>query len=147
MRCADARQGRWCGYCYAGVRGRGFYKGHAGLSPRQAARPEDDVVQFIKRSETVHGQTPGDPAPDPQGCVDRFPAMYEFLTATAWDDGKKRVCGTAMVLAEGGRWKAWLHDRDGKRSCFVSAGSFPALFEACEDVLANGGGDWRSDKR
>ncbi len=147
MRCADAKLGTWCGRCYAGVRGRQFYKGHAGAPPRPAAPPEDPVMQFIKRSESVPGQRPTDPAPDPQGCIDRFPATYEFVTTALWDDGKKRETGTVMVLAEGGRWKAWVHDRDGKRSCFVSAPTFPSLFEAVEDVLANGAGDWRSDKR
>jgi len=52
-----------------------------------------------------------------------------------------------MLLAEDGVWKAWLHDRDGKRSCWVSAGSLYDLALRVEQVLVVGGDDWRADRQ
>jgi hypothetical protein len=74
------------------------------------------------------------------------PALIAWLTERRWEDGTKRETGTVMVLAEDGVWKAWLHDRDGKRSCWVSSGALFDLLIRVDEMLKTGAGDWRPDR-
>lgn len=75
-----------------------------------------------------------------------WPTLVEFLTLLTWPEGEKRKTGTVMVLAEGGVWKAWVHDRDGARSGWVSAGSLYDLVNVLEDGLKEDTLTWRDDK-
>ena len=104
-------------------------------------------MQYIRRvtEAEVRGPSGGSAEPNELGVV--APALVEFLTVAKWDDGVARQVGTVMLLVDGVVWKAWVHDRDGRRSCFVSARTPLELLSAVEDVLANGGGDWRPDDR
>jgi hypothetical protein len=90
---------------------------------------------------------PGEPAArDDVSAID-YPTTVEWLTRTVWEDGAKRATGTVMILAEDGVFKAWLHDREAERSCWLSAGSLLDLVAKVEDVLESGGGDWRVDRK
>jgi len=104
-------------------------------------------VQYIRKvtDAEVKGPSGGAAAPAELGAV--APALVEFLTVDKWDDGTARQVGTVMLLVDGVVWKAWVHDRDGRRSCFVSARTPLELLSSVEDVLANSGGDWRPDDR
>lgn len=146
MLCKIARMGGWCGQCYASKRGR--EQGCVGERPRPAVAlspHEELLMKFIQKSNDLPSGKSGLAAADSQ-LNDRCPATHEWLAEQEWEPGKPRRTGTMMVFAEQGRWKACLHDRDQKRTCFVSAMTLTALLEAVEDVLANGGGDWRRDK-
>lgn len=75
-----------------------------------------------------------------------YPLLVEFLSRTAWEDGKKRDTGTVMLMFEGGRWKAYVNDRDRSESCFVTGPSPDGLLSVIEELLATGGGDWRPSR-
>jgi hypothetical protein len=81
------------------------------------------------------------------GPLASCPSLLEWLTDVAWTDGSVRTTGTVMIFVEGGRWKAWLHDRDALEGCFVSATTLAGLLTAVEGVLEEGGGDWRPDRK
>lgn len=104
-------------------------------------------MQYIRRvvESEVSGPAGGNVAAGDLGQV--APALVEFLTALKWEDGAARQVGTVMLMVDGSAWKAWVHDRDGKRSCFVSARTPWDLLNTVEDVLANAGGEWRPDDR
>lgn len=102
-------------------------------------------MKFIQRSNALPSGKSGLAATD-HDLNERCPASHEWLAEQSWEEGKPRKTGTMMIFAEQGRWKACLHDRDQKRTCFVSAATLMALLGAVEDVLANGGGDWRADR-
>lgn len=89
---------------------------------------------------------PNEPAAQDGVVGLRFPATVEWLTVRQWEDGSKRQTGTVMVLAEDGVWKAWLHDRDGARSCWLSAGGLIDLAALIELTLETGEGSWRPDR-
>lgn len=108
---------------------------------------EDPLVQYIRRVVGAEVRGPSGGAPEPGLLRTSAPAILEFLTIAAWEDGTVRQVGTIMVLVDGLVWKAWVHDRDGRRSCFVSSRTPEDLLAAVEEVLANGGGEWRSDDR
>lgn len=141
-RCVVARTTGWCGLCYSGLRARRTYRGHACYrTPR--VRGEDSVMALQRRSGGGAGAKSGE-ASDPD--VSKWaPTVVEFLTRETWEDGQPRRTGTVMVLCEDGVFKAWVHDRDGACSCWLSAGSLLDLVDALESVLANGDGNWRKD--
>jgi len=99
-------------------------------------------IQKVVESE-VRGPSGG--ACKPGALGDLAPALVEFLSAGVWDDGGKRETGTVMLMVDAGSWKAWIHDRDAKRSCFVTSATPEGLLGVVEDVLANGAGEWRPD--
>lgn len=147
-----------CTFCGPGTRCRecvlaarlGVPRSKIGVFPslrRLLFNTEEDYMKYLKRpGGTGLGPTGHVQVSDPD--LERVaPATLEFLTVDKWDDGKGRQPGTIMVMAEGGRWKAWVHDRDGKRSSFVSSGGLLDLLREVEDMLANGSGEWRLDKR
>jgi hypothetical protein len=108
---------------------------------------EDSVVQYIRKVTDAEVRGPAGGKVTAQELETLTPALVEFLTVDRWEDGASRQVGTVMVMVDGVVFKAWVHDRDGKRSCFVSARTPLELLSAVEDVLANGGGDWRPDGR
>lgn len=72
--------------------------------------------------------------------------LVEFLTQLTWGDLGKRKTGTVMVLAENGIWKAWVHDRDGKRAAWVSGGTLLDLVDTIDYGLANDTLTWKDDQ-
>lgn len=101
---------------------------------------------FKRQAEGSSGRD-GTGVPTGAGFEEWFPALCEWLSAVKWDDGKKREAGTAMLVSEGGKWKLWLHDRDAKRSSWVSAAAVPDLLALADKGLTEGALDWRPDKR
>lgn len=79
------------------------------------------------------------------GLKELYPALAEFLTLARWDDGAEREPGTVMVLCEAGKWKAWLHDRAGRRSGWVSADGPIELLDCVEGSLLADSIGWRPD--
>ena len=75
-----------------------------------------------------------------------YPTVVEFLSSCQWPDGSSRVTGTVMLLAEDGRWKAWVHDRDAGEGLFISGATPEGLLEQLEAVLSAGNGEWRKDR-
>lgn len=76
-----------------------------------------------------------------------YPTLYEWLRESKWDDGATRKTGAVMILVDGSYLKAWVHDKDGRRSAWVSAESFSLLLQAVDSALAEGRLEWRADKR
>lgn len=85
----------------------------------------------------------------PDVVAAEYPALTEFLVLSEWEDGSTRVPGTLLLCTEGGRWRAWLHDRDGdpELSCWVSASTWAGLMRAVEDGLRQGCLDWRVHRK
>lgn len=76
-----------------------------------------------------------------------LPDLHDHLSETAWDDGKPRKTSTLMLLTENGRWKAFLHDRDGKKGAWVTGESYEDLLETLNKALETGSLEWRKDTR
>lgn len=136
----------WCGYCYENLRRRANHKHHRWYrTPKRIVTGEDEM-SMIKRSPKP-GTTKGEPGAPSDGWLEFYAGLQEFLTMTAWEDGAVRQTGTLMLLAEGGLWKLWIHDRDGKRSVWISGQSVEAVTQKAEDIVQGGPADWRPDKR
>lgn len=99
-----------------------------------------------RKLETAAGTAASAPMPS-LGYWAKLVNLCEWLSAVKWEDGTSRSTGTVMLFAEDGRWKAWLHDRDGSLGCFVSAATLEELLPALDKVVGSAGGDWRADKK
>jgi len=75
-----------------------------------------------------------------------YPALVEFLTKLAWEDGSTRSTGTVMLLVEAGLWKCWVHDKDASLGAFVSSGTLEGLLKAVDKGVESGSLDWRPDR-
>jgi len=72
------------------------------------------------------------------------PTLMEFLTRTAYDDGKARQVSTITLMAEEGAWKGCLNDRDCLRSVWVTGDAPGAVLDALEATLSGEAEpDWR----
>jgi len=136
----------WCGRCYEGLRGRRSYKGHAGY--RAAAAPRSAMPEWVmlKRAAKEKEQQ-GLPQAEDAFLRDNYPTVFAFLTQTVWEDGARRKAGTIMLVAEGGMWKAWVHDQDGRRSAWLSGATVAILAQSIEEGLADDTMGWRADRR
>lgn len=142
MRCVNA----WCGLCYENIRRRANHKHHRAYRVPKRVVAEDGDMSMIKRA-AKGGAIKGEPAAPSDGWLEFYPGIQEFLSMTAWEDNAVRVTGTLMLVAEAGLWKLWLHDRDGKRSVWLSGQTLESVAQAAEDVVQGGLADWRPDRK
>jgi|SRR5882724_11656 len=141
MGCGD----KHCGKCYAGKKGRMSYPGHFGWRP--AFRGHNGAMPLCRRPPRVPGAA-GGPAASVSECdlSREWAALWEFLSATKWSDGKPRECGTVLVLCEAGRWKAWLHDKHDRQSAWVTADTLRGVLSAADEAVGSDQTEWRPDK-
>lgn len=100
-------------------------------------------MSILRRSAKV---TEATPPPLPSGPVHAalcLPAVQEFLTLSAWDDGAKRQRGTLSISWPEERFVLWANDKDGYKSACVSAVSLEELFLAFERKLTDDSLEWR----
>lgn len=101
------------------------------------------MADFIKARPAASA-----PQPLPQdAAASRFaqdyPALYEYLTVTAWADGSQRATASLTLFQDEGRLKVCLHDRDVGRVAFVAAWTVEDLLRALEEGLLADSIDWR----
>lgn len=131
-----------CLLCYANVRGRSNYRGHRGYRDC-APKRRYFMGKYAKKRQAVrkdHGDGLG-----VRLCplVDRFPALWEYLTETADEEGKARQTATLLITLDGDRLKAWFNDRDNSRSAWVSGSTLTGVLESLEEGLKGDELDWR----
>jgi len=71
------------------------------------------------------------------------PAVWEYMTCEAYEDGAPRQPSMLCVFLEDGVVKACLQDRQEGRSLWISAPSLLQAFDALEAKLQAGTDDWR----
>lgn len=147
MRCKNVPRGFICLGCYRAVKGRGVACGGRKRRPDIAEwSPHEDETMAMKRPEVT------DDCLSTQSGMDEsfrafYPNVHDHLVEDLWSDGKVRKSSTLMIVVENGRWKGWIHDRDGRRSSWLSAASWEGILEVVEKSLAEGTTEWRADKR
>jgi hypothetical protein len=79
---------------------------------------------------------------------ERFPYLFDHITARCWDGDPKqpRVTSTLLVFAGDGCWKACLRDRAEGLCCWVAAPGFDELLAVLERELGDGTAVWRLDR-
>lgn len=146
MRCVIFLDHGWCGDCYAARRGRECGHRRMPAIPVRMFNPLEEESMAMQRRDEAEVPPAGRAAHD-EVLLGWLPNVHEWLTEKQWHDGKKRETTTLMVVVEDGRWKCWVHDRDSKRSAWVTADAWEALWEVLERKLRDNDLEWRKDKR
>jgi hypothetical protein len=102
-------------------------------------------MSVLSRVDNSNGRLAGPAALD-ESWDAAFPALYEYLIATTWPDGKPREVSTLLVLAEQGKWKGMLNDRANSRVAWFSGDSVETLLATIDRGLRDGGADWRASR-
>lgn len=77
----------------------------------------------------------------------KFPAVWEYLAVSVWDDGSARETATLLLFCEDGQVKVCLNDREAQRSAWASGRTLDDALEALEGGLEEGSTSWRKSVR
>lgn len=104
------------------------------------------MASFVKRAQEAREQARTTEGAQDAAFRSRFPALWEWLSVDAYDDGGARETATLLIFFDEGAFKCCLNDRDQGRSLWATGGSFDGAMQALEAFLATGEGDWRSNQ-
>jgi len=76
----------------------------------------------------------------------KFPALWEFLTLTTWEDGASRTTGSVTIFLGESGLQACIADKDGGRVAFVTADALEGVLQGVEGGLAGDKLDWRKPR-
>lgn len=100
----------------------------------------------MKRPESSGSDKPrGGGCPDPR-LKKTCPNVVEYMTDSAWEDGKPRDTSTLTVFLEDGMVKVALNDRACSRSLYASSDTLEGAIGALEQRLREQSPEWRSWK-
>jgi len=102
-------------------------------------------MSFLRRRSQEPEDLSGGLPPD-KDFQDRFPALFEHLTASRYPDGSARRTCSLSVFCEDASWKACLNDRDQNLVLFVTESRFDTLLEGLELLLQEEFPPWRKSK-
>lgn len=134
-----------CGLCYENVRGRRNHKGHRRYVAPRPKRVETWEM-FCKRVSAPAGGRAAAAVPCDPESVQRYPALFEFLTMTAWEDGTKRKTGKLSISVVDARWVTCIVDNEHNRMGFLSGDTFDDLLATLERKLSTDMVEWRPCK-
>jgi hypothetical protein len=77
--------------------------------------------------------------------AEKYPYLWAFLSAAAWEDGTPRQTSTLTLFADGGVWSAAFTDRDTDQTCWGSALTLDDLLAGLEGRVQEAG-SWRKRK-
>jgi len=81
-----------------------------------------------------------------EGFAKKMPNLWEFLSATRWEDGAERETGTLLIFVEDGLVKVCLCNRDTGHVGFISARTWAEALVSVEKHLESDTVDWRLSK-
>lgn len=137
MRCSE-----WCPLCYSGVKGRRTYPGHLGYRRKCKQIFGSQIVGISRRdaSKVLNGERM---SIEPCSVMTRYESLWEFISATEFEDGSKRQTPSLTIFQDQGLLKACLNDKEQGLVAFCSGTSLTALLEALDEGLAQDSLDWR----
>jgi len=145
-RCGVLLLSGFCPKCYEQIRGRGMGHRKPPVLPIRVLTPLEAEAMAMMRRDEAEAPAVARSARD-EVLLGWLPNVHEWLTETQWHDGKPRKSTTLMVVVENGRWKCWVHDRDARRSAWVTADAWEALWVVLERSLKDDDLEWRKDTR
>jgi hypothetical protein len=133
-----------CPLCYSGMRGRRAYPGHRSCvgAPIKRGTYVDPILPS-RRARPGSGDVAGSWVPCELSA--RYPTLVGWLVSATYADGATRTTGTMLITFDAGWFKAWLHDRDGAASAWITAPALTSLLELADRVLCGEEGQWRPD--
>lgn len=102
------------------------------------------MVVLKKPGGSDGGKGKGKPNVD-KAFAEKYPYLWAFLSAGAWEDGTSRQTATLTLFADAGVWSAAFTDRDTDQTCWGSALTLEGLLESLESRVQDPG-SWRRRK-
>lgn len=103
--------------------------------------------EFIRMAMKKPNDAPLKPMANAWDAKDVFkvdmPNIYEFLTATRWDDGSPRMPGSMSIFVQVGVLKACINDKELKRVAFVEAPTWDELLAQIDMAICDDNTVWR----
>lgn len=137
------RTSSWCGKCYANIKGRSNYRGHANY--RQPRKGSDSLALMKPAAGSLRGSA-SPPVSLQSTYLSAHLALLEFLSCQSWEDGSLRVPGTLQLTVTEGRWSGKLKDPHRKGYAYLSGATIDELLEAIEAALGTDQVAWREDR-
>ena len=104
-----------------------------------------DAMRFVRRALEVKEKKLASMHASTLQWMERFPALWEYLTVESWDTGEVRERSMLCVFYEDGLFKFVLQDRENERSLWVTGADTDSCLELLDTKLANAvEGDWRA---
>lgn len=105
------------------------------------------MSEWVRKNGKEPGGGKQPPSKADEAWMLKHPALVEFMTLEAFDDGQLRQTTTVLLFSESGVYKACVSDRDGGRVAFVTAGGLVSLLDAVEAGLQQSSLDWRPARK
>lgn len=100
-------------------------------------------MSYIRRRDQVQQAAENWLPPIDPDFAQKYPAVFEYMTAINDPDGRPRRTATLTISAEEGVWKACLNDRETGYQLFVTSPLSETIFERLEAILASPEPHWR----
>lgn len=104
----------------------------------------EEMGRYLKKVAAENGEAKKRSLAKDKETAEAWPALFEWMTTEAWEDGTVRETSTLLVFVEDGLWKCCFSDRDGSRRLWVSGGTLATMLGALDASLRTGEGDWRA---
>lgn len=104
------------------------------------------LMSYVKRLTGSSKNGMAVAVPNDEQMQAEYPALWEHLTSTRYDDGKPRKTMSMTLFCEEGKMKACLTDRDSSYVAFVSGDGLFDLLRVVEEALATGNVEWRKSR-
>lgn len=114
-----------------------------GGGPEYTPDMEEFMSSFLRKPSEDAGQPRSNKGWSDKSFQKDYPALWEYLTSEAWDNGQPRETSTLLVFASEGRWKACLHDRALSAHLWAEGGSWDDLLACLEERLSDPKAAWR----
>lgn len=75
----------------------------------------------------------------------RWPAVWEYISADQWEDGVLRQTSTLQIFVDRGSVKVAMKDREAGKICFCAGRDVQEALDALESALRGGTAEWRED--
>lgn len=77
-----------------------------------------------------------------------IPSLYEWITATRYDDGATRTPGSLTIFSgTDGTLRCCTNDKDTQEMFFTTGSTLSELLRRVDRALAEGTADWRSSRK
>lgn len=132
----------WCWSCWEALK-FGFQscvaqKNYGALRRRKRR----DREMFVRRNQAAAAaQSAG--GVNGSGLAERYPAVWEYLSVSQYEDGTARRTSTLMLFVDASGVKVCLNDRDADLTCWITASSPGEALEALETALQAGRAEWQ----
>ena len=107
---------------------------------------EELFMSFLDQLKEAQGKKLAGTSCADEKFQKQYPALFEYMTATAFSDGQERTPCSITVFAEDGQFKVCLAERDLDMTLWGTGETFQEALRCVEDRLKGPNPDWRRKK-